>query len=210
MEKYVAVYLRVSTKEQSVETQKEVVLSFLDSEGIDRARVRLFMDKVSGKTMHRTQFALLKNEIMHRRVETLVLYKLDRLSRSGTLDVLQFLEFATNYGSKVLFATQPFLNQENDMMRTIIISVLSEFAKFEREQIVHRVKAGMERAQRKGTRSGKPIGRQPKRDTATVRLVRRLLSQGGLTKQEVANRAGISRSHLYVLIKDHDLDVNPA
>src|SRR6516225_3481849 len=60
---------------------------------------------------------------------------------------------------------------DNEMIRDIVLAVMSSLAKQERLRHVERVHAGIARARIKGTQSGKPIGRPwiDKRKEAAIR-----------------------------------------
>jgi DNA invertase Pin-like site-specific DNA recombinase len=49
-------------------------------------------------------------------------------------------------------------NGKRNAITDLIIGILSQFAKIEREQLVQRVRSGMERARKRGARIGRPKG----------------------------------------------------
>jgi DNA invertase Pin-like site-specific DNA recombinase len=63
------------------------------------------------------------------------------------------------------------------MVRGILLAVLATTAKQEAKRLSERVIAGLTRARAKGTKSGKPIGRQ-RVDQKTERAIRSLLAKG--------------------------------
>jgi DNA invertase Pin-like site-specific DNA recombinase len=66
------------------------------------------------------------------------------------------------------------------------------FAEFERSIIQERVKAGMARAKRRGTKSGRPIGR-PETANSKLAAIKRELAKGtGILK--VARTLGVGTS----------------
>lgn len=81
--------------------------------------------------------------------------------------------------------TQPFLDTGNDMVTSIVLSVLSAVAAQERVTISERTLAGLERARK----AGKVLGRRP----VTVNLVQaRALRREGLALRPIAKRMKIS------------------
>lgn len=77
----VAAYIRVSTRRQNDDGQRAEVKKWLDNNGIDPMKVEWYCDKESGTTLKRPEFDRLQADIFHGRVKTVVLWKLDRLSR---------------------------------------------------------------------------------------------------------------------------------
>ena len=78
--KPVAVYSRVSTADQDHAAQESVIQQWLDSSGIDSAKVEWYRDTESGDRMSRDEMKRLEKDIFAGKVKTVVCYKLDRLS----------------------------------------------------------------------------------------------------------------------------------
>jgi DNA invertase Pin-like site-specific DNA recombinase len=78
--KKVAVYIRVSTAGQNEAGQRNAIQRWLDGHRI--SDVVWFVDKASAKTLDRPKFQKLQSAIFHGEVETVVVYKLDRISRT--------------------------------------------------------------------------------------------------------------------------------
>ena len=72
-----------------------------------------------------------------------------------------------------------------------MFGMLSVFAEFERSIIRERVIAGMRRAQAKGTKSGKPIGR-PALAPQIKTAIRQAYKAGGASMRGVAKRFNVS------------------
>jgi DNA invertase Pin-like site-specific DNA recombinase len=82
-----------------------------------------------------------------------------------------------------------------------MFQMLGVFAEFEREMIRERVKSGIARARRTGTKSGRPIGR-PKVSAQVERKVRALRRRGyGLVKIGRELRVGTRTAQRIVLGK---------
>src|SRR5262245_58499378 len=76
-----AVYVRVSTLDQTsgAKSQEQAAKRYLQSHGI---KARFFRDAMSGSTTSRPAFEKLQAAIFRGEVDTVVVWKLDRLSRS--------------------------------------------------------------------------------------------------------------------------------
>lgn len=153
---HVAIYVRVSTDEQaeqgfSLDVQKERLLAYCKSQGWDD--VRIYMDDgYSGTNLDRPAMKRLIRHIEEKKIHTVVVFKLDRLSRKQK-DVLKLLEdvFEPN---NVIFksATEPF--ETSTAFGKAMIGVLAVFAQLERDMIVERTTSGRRQKISQGIWSG--------------------------------------------------------
>jgi site-specific DNA recombinase len=167
--KRVATYTRISTDEEhqpfSLDAQADRLDSYVRSQDGWEV-VRRFTDQMSGSTLERPQLQRALAEARLGRFDLLLVYRVDRLSRSvrGLAQVLEDLDQA-----KVVFrsATEPF--DTGSPAGRMMVQMLGVFAEFERATIIDRVIAGMERkASRGGWLGGTiPYGyrRNPETDT---------------------------------------------
>lgn len=193
MSKQIAIYLRCSTKKQEAESQKREVEKYLKSEGIKSNCCKLYIDYQSGKSMKRPQLNKLQEEMLRGKVHSIYLYSLDRLSRAGTESVMSFLSIANSKGIKVEFISDKYLNHSDPLIKNILITVISELARKEREKIVKRVVAGIENARI----NGKKLGRPPINCHQEVFELR----ESGKSLQVIANELGISKSSVHKTLK---------
>jgi DNA invertase Pin-like site-specific DNA recombinase len=134
---------------------------------------------VSGhrSTGERKRFAALLGDASRRKFDCVLFWALDRFGREGTVPTIQHLERLSSYAVTFHSYTEPHLCADNEMVRGILLAVLASMAKQEAKRLSERVIAGMRRAAAKGTKSGKPIGRE------TERTIQRLLRSGtGINK----------------------------
>ena len=155
--KRVALYLRVSTSDQTTDNQErelhaaaarmghEVIEVYRDH-GISGARGR----------ERRPAFDKLHRDATRRRFDVVMAWSVDRLGRS-LQDLVGFLEHLRETGIE-LFLHQQGLDTTTSSGRAMF-GMLSVFAEFERSIVKERVIAGMARAKAKGTKSGRAIGR---------------------------------------------------
>jgi DNA invertase Pin-like site-specific DNA recombinase len=155
--KTVALYLRVSTGEQTVENQRRdleaaverrgwrVVAEFCD-EGVSGANGR---DKRPG-------FDKLCRAIVRHQFDIVAAWSVDRLGRS-LQDLVGFL------GEVHAAGVDLYLDRQGVDTSTpagkALFQMLGVLAEFERSIIQERIAAGIARARAKGTRSGKAFGR---------------------------------------------------
>jgi site-specific DNA recombinase len=155
-----AIYTRKSTEEgleqefNSLDAQREAGEAYIKSqqhEGWVCLPARYDDGGFTGANMDRPAIRRLLADIEAGKVDCVVVYKVDRLSRS-LLDFARIM--ATFEGHKVSFVsvTQAF-NTATSMGR-LILNVLLSFAQFEREMISERTRDKIAAARRKGKWSG--------------------------------------------------------
>src|SRR5262249_116920 len=77
----IACYCRVSSAHQKTDSQKPEIQRWLRGNGIDPSTVEWFEDKETGQTVKRPAFDRLQKTIFAGTVKTVVVWKLDRISR---------------------------------------------------------------------------------------------------------------------------------
>lgn len=161
-----AIYTRKSTSEgleqefNSLDAQREAAESFVasqKSEGWTVLPQRYDDGGFTGANADRPALQQLLEDITDRRIDVVVVYKVDRLSRS-LLDFARLIELFEKYGVSLVSVTQSF-NTATSMGR-LTLNILLSFAQFERELISERTRDKMGAARRKGKWIGgtPPIG----------------------------------------------------
>jgi DNA invertase Pin-like site-specific DNA recombinase len=77
----IACYCRVSSRRQKTDSQKAELTRWLTSQRIELSTVHWFEDIETGMTLRRPAFEQMQRAIFHGVVTTVVVWKLDRLSR---------------------------------------------------------------------------------------------------------------------------------
>ena len=155
-----AIYTRKSTEEgldqdfNSLDAQREAAESFIASqkaEGWVAAPHRYDDGGFTGANMERPALRQLMADIETGRIDCVVVYKVDRLSRS-LLDFARIMEVFERYKVSFVSVTQQF-NTTHSMGR-LTLNILLSFAQFEREIISERTRDKIAAARRKGKWSG--------------------------------------------------------
>lgn len=178
----VALYLRVSTKDQTTDNQRRELEEVAERAGWEV--VAIYSDEgisgAKGRAKRPGLDALLK-AVARREVNMIAAWSTDRLGRS-LRDLLETLQ-ALQASDVDLYLHKQALDTSTPYGRAMF-GMLGVFAEFEREIIAERVRAGMATAKAKG----KPVGR-PKASPETLARIRELRSQGmGMVK--VAREVG--------------------
>jgi DNA invertase Pin-like site-specific DNA recombinase len=154
----VAIYARVSTddKGQDPENQLRELRAWATNSGHSISRE--YIEHESGRkgTDKRKQFAALFDDAAQRKFDGVLFWALDRFSREGMAQTIIHLQRLLSYGVAFHSYTEPHLATDNELVRNILLALLSSLAKVEAQKISDRTKAGMARAAAKGIRIGRP------------------------------------------------------
>src|SRR5574340_751128 len=151
-----AIYTRKSTEEglqqefNSLDAQREAAEAFIRSqkhEGWEPLPDLYDDGGYTGGNMDRPALQRLIDDINRRAIDCVVVYKVDRLSRS-LLDFAKLMELFDKRGVSFVSVTQQF-NTTNSLGR-LTLNILLSFAQFEREIISERTRDKLSAARRKG------------------------------------------------------------
>ena len=183
-----AIYARVSTNGKNGEEDNRRHHQDTDNqllqlrEWCTNARhviVEEYVERLSGGKGRdeRREFARMLDDAHKHRFDIVLCWALDRFSREGMVPTIGHLQRLAAAGVGFHSYTEPMLSTDNEMIRDIVLAVMSSLAKQERLRHVERIHAGIARARIKGTQSGKPIGR-PWIDKRKEAAIRRELAKG--------------------------------
>jgi DNA invertase Pin-like site-specific DNA recombinase len=197
MTKTVALYLRVSTNEQTIENQRQELIAACERRGW-RIVKTYTDDGISGARGRdkRPAFDQLHKAIVRHEFDIVAAWSVDRLGRS-LQDLIAFLNEVQSAGVD-LYLDRQGLDTSTPAGRALF-QMMGVFGEFEREMIRERVKAGLARARVTGTRSGKPIGGRPLAPER-VDAVRAALAKGeGI--RAAARACGVSVGKVHALAR---------
>jgi len=150
-----ACYCRVSSFHQKNDSQKAEIQRWLERHDVKRSKVHWFEDKESGKTLKRPAFDLLQKAIFDGVIKTVVVWKLDRISRRQHEGVSLLADWCER-GVRVVVVTQQI--DLSGAVGRMIASVLFGLAEIELEFRRERQAAGIRVAQGKGVYRGRQKG----------------------------------------------------
>jgi putative DNA-invertase from lambdoid prophage Rac len=183
----VAIYARVSTadKGQDPELQLKDLRQYANARGW-----KVFSEYVdigeSGAKDRRPQLDRLMEDARKRRIDGILVWKLDRFGRSlkslvTTLEELRGLGVQfVSYTENLDFSTPAGRAMAN---------LIGVFAEFERDLIRERVKAGIQNARSKGKR----LGRRPKINEGLLRTMKGMRDRR-MSIRDISKELGVSRS----------------
>lgn len=178
-------YARVSTTDQNCENQIKMLENYPCQ--------AIYHENLSGKTTDRPQLKKLFQDA--KAGDVLVVYKLDRLSRSlmDTIDLLTQLE-ARKVGFKSL--TEPF--DTTLASGRMMMQMLAVFAEWERTMIQERVKSGVKNAQAKGIK----FGRKEKLNNTQKQTILNTINKP-YSQQHFADQFGVTQPTISRFLKKH-------
>jgi site-specific DNA recombinase len=194
-----AIYTRVSTEHgldqefNSLDAQYEAASAYIKSQahaGWTLVRARYDDGGYSGGSTERPDLQRLLDDIQARKIDVIVVYKVDRLTRS-LADFAKLVELFDARGVSFVSVTQQF-NTTTSMGR-LTLNVLLSFAQFEREVTSERIRDKIAASKRKGLWVGGtlPLGYEMKdgriavveEEAELVRAIfRRYLELGGVNE----------------------------
>jgi DNA invertase Pin-like site-specific DNA recombinase len=181
-------YARVSTSEQETAAQ----VTALKAAGCER----IYREKASGGRWDRPELHRLLDQL--RKGDVLVVWKLDRLSRS-LRDVLTIMKRLAD--EKAGFRSLTEAIDTTSAAGRMMMQMVGAFAEFERAMLRERTKAGLETARREGRIGGRP----PKLTFQQRAEIVRMVSRGSKTAADAARLFGVhpaTISRLLLLARD--------
>ena len=177
-------YARVSTVDQNPDLQ----IDALKAAGC----TKIFTDKASGSVADRPELEKLKTIL--REGDTLVIWKLDRLSRS-LKHLMEWVEFLES--EKVELKSVRDSIDTTTPMGKFVFHVFGALGQLEKDIIRERTMAGLSAARARGRVGGRPF----KLDAMKQKRIRELYDKKEMTVKEICEWAGISKGTFYKYIR---------
>lgn len=187
--KRAAIYARVSTRDQNPDMQIRELHQYAKARDFTVAHE--FVDRESGAKESRPELDKLWQVVKARDVDVVLVWKFDRFSRS-TKHLINALSEFEAIGVDFISKTDQI--DTTSPAGRALFAMISAFAQFERDIISERIKAGLDRARAEGREPGRP----PRPDAQKQEI--RKLRQQGLSYSQIANKTGIPRSTVSVIL----------
>lgn len=195
MERYIAIYLRVSSRQQDTRSQEPDLKRWV--EAYADAPVKWYRDKYSGKTMDRPGWNRLDTDMVAGKISKVVVWRLDRLGRTaaGLTALFEDLQ-RRRMGFEALGDKVDLSTAAGRLMANVLASV----AAYENEVRSERIRAGQAVAHANGKRwGGSEKGRRIKVTPEQTRNIRRLKDEGEKIAA-IARATGLSRPTIYSVL----------
>jgi putative DNA-invertase from lambdoid prophage Rac len=187
----IGIYARVSTtdKGQDIDLQLHELRRYAEARGWEA--VEYVDEGVSGVKDSRPGLNNLMADARRRRIDGVLVWKLDRLGRSLSHLLKMLNEF------QALGVAFVSLKEAIDMTTAtgkLLVHIIGSFAEFERDLISERVRAGIANARAKG----KIIGRKPTPKADRERIIR--MSGEGVSIRGIAKKTKVSAATVHRIL----------
>lgn len=181
------IYARVSTRDKGQDTENQLtqLRAFCVAQGWTVTEE--YEDQASGSgKQKRPAFERMMSDACDRRIDMVLFWSLDRLSREGVGKTVGYLDRLTAAGVCWRSFTEQYLDSCG-IFKDAVLAILAVVAKQERIRISERTIAGLATARSKGRVGGrKPIAK----DEGRIRELR----DAGMSLSQVAAQTGVSRA----------------
>jgi DNA invertase Pin-like site-specific DNA recombinase len=182
-----ACYERISTANQTHNSQDKVVTDYCTRNGFEN--VRVFREVASG-AKSRPVLDKLLDLVREKKIRRIVIFKFDRLARS-THDLLNIVSLLKHHDCELISVNDGVTTSTESPMGRLYLNLMASFSEFERSVLVQRVRAGLAAARAKGRIGGRPGLPQETKDQ-----ILHLLSQG-LHPRNIASECRTSIASVY-------------
>jgi len=184
-------YLRVSTDQQVTDNQRPELVALARQRGFS---IEAVYDDTGSAVKARPEFDRMLLDAHRGKFDLLLVWSLDRLGRSMSGNLQTVLEL-DRLGVQVVSVRESFLDTSGPV-RPLLIAIFGWLAQQERERLIERTKAGLERARRQGKRIGRP--------RVTVDVAKALvLRNDGKSIRQAALALGVGPATLHRALQDN-------
>lgn len=189
--KTVAIYARVSTADQTAESQLMELRSYAFRR--EFTVYKEYVDQVTGVVSKRKKgqgeaYKRLMDDAGQKRFDVVLVWKFDRFARS-LQTLMEALQLFEDLGIDFISSTQNI--DTTTSMGRLFFQIVGAFAEFERQIIVERVRAGLSNARAKGVKLGRPKGSSPDQEREILALHHQNRSLAEISKLTGRSRAGV-------------------
>jgi DNA invertase Pin-like site-specific DNA recombinase len=192
-----AIYVRVSTSDQSCERQVAELTAFAERGGYDV--VGVFKDTASGASANRIARNRVLDLAQARHIDAILVSELSRWGRS-TQDLLDTLNRLAGWKVSVVAMSGMTFEVETPHGR-MMATMLAGIAQFERDLLSERVKSGLAAARARGKKLGRQPGQRPKSDKFAPKVLQAVAE--GRSYRWIARDLGISKNTVTDIVKRH-------
>lgn len=196
--KKVAIYLRVSTldQEKGLQSQRMVLKEYCINHNLSNRK--WYKDRLSGADTKRPSFMRLQKDVFAGKVDTIVVWSLDRITRRGVKEGLDILIGWLDKKIRVIS-----VNEQLDFsgaMGELLASVFFAIARMQRELLRENTKRGLKAAVAKGAK----LGKRPKLFAKDIVP----LLEKGMSVAQVGEKLGKTRQAIYNCLKRENVKLS--
>lgn len=195
-------YLRVSTKDQNSQYQKNAILNYANENNY--VPITFIDETMSGaKSYKNRELGNLLNKLSSG--DILLVNEFSRLGRS-LLDILEIIKVINEHKAKLIIVRDNLIigDDMNSKLLTTLFGIVSEI---ERDLLKSRVKEGLESAKARGVKLGRRPGPAKSKLDPYKGLIQEYLNKE-ISKASIAKLLGVHRQTLYSYIKKYKMVKN--
>ena len=195
-------YLRVSTREQNSQYQKNMILNYANEN--DCVPVTFINETISGaKSYKNRELGNLLNKLLPR--DILLVNEFSRLGRS-LLDILEIIKIINEHKAQLIIVRDKLVigDDMNSKLLTTMFGIVSEI---ERDLLKSRVKEGLNATKDRGVKLGRKPGPAKSKLDPHKEIIQEYLNKE-ISKASIAKLLGINKQTLYSYIKKHKMRKN--
>ena len=179
MKNFVFGYARVSTEQQNLDRQLDILQKY----GVDF----IYNEKMTGTKRNRPELEKLLERLTEG--DTVVVESLSRLGRS-TKDLIWLMETFNSKGVNLVSLKESI--DTTTSTGKLLFTLMSAIAQFERDVIADRTREGLKSARARGRKGGRP-----RTDSEQLRKAIKLYNTQQYSLAEIEDMTGVKRSTLY-------------
>ena len=192
-------YLRVSTKEQNSQYQKNIILNYANENNYVPI---IFLDEtMSGAKSYKNRaLGNLLNNLS--KGDILLINEFSRLGRS-LLDILEIIKVINEHGAKLIIVRDN-LKIGDDMSSKLLTTMFGIVSEIERDLLKSRVKEGLDAAKARGVKLGRKPGLTKSKLDKHKNLIQEYLNKE-ISKASIAKLLEVNKQTLYSFIKRYKM-----
>ncbi len=157
----VVIYLRVSTDDQTTANQLPALQNWVSDRGHEVVEIYA-ENETAWRSGHQRELSRLFADLPKRKVDTCLVWALDRLTREGIARIFEIVNRFKAYGVHVISYSESWTEQSGPMA-DLLYAITAWVAEFESRRRSERTKAGLARAITEGKKLGRPKGTNDKK-----------------------------------------------
>jgi DNA invertase Pin-like site-specific DNA recombinase len=195
MQRQIAIYIRVSSRQQDTRSQEPDLQRWADAYA--DVPVKWYSDKFTGKTMDRPGWNRLEADMAAGKISKIVVWRLDRLGRTAAGLTALFEDLQRR---RIGFESIRDKVDLSTAAGRLMANVLASVAAYENEVRSERIRAGQAVAMANGKRwGGSRMGRRVKVTIEQAHAIHRLKDEGQKVTA-IARATGLSRPTIYKVL----------
>ena len=193
-------YLRVSTKEQNSQYQRNMILNYANEN--QYVPITFIDETMSGAKSYRNRvLGSLLSKLSSG--DILLVNEFSRLGRS-LLDILEIIKVINEYEAKLIIVRDN-LKIGDDMNSKLLTTMFGIVSEIERDLLKSRVKEGLESAKARGVKLGRKPGPAKSKLDPHKNLIQEYLDKE-ISKSSISKLLGINKQTLYSFIKKYKME----